>query len=59
MTQETRRLAHMVNISVLMTDNGRGQRRKYLRLKHFKSINLKLLKLRLIEGETLDTIYGW
>ena len=59
MTQETRRLAHMVNISVLMSDNGRGQRRKYLRLKHFKSINLKLLKLRLIEGETLDTIYGW
>ena len=59
MTPETRRLAHMVNISVLMGDNGRGQRRKYLRLKHFKSINLKLLKLRLIEGETLDTIYGW
>ena len=59
MTQETRRLAHMVNISVLMSDNGRGQRRKYLRLKHFKSINLKLLKLRLIEGETLDTVYGW
>ena len=49
----------MVNISVMMGDNGRGQRRKYLRLKHFKSINLELLKLRLIEGETLDTIYGW